>query len=268
MVAELLGGAELVKIQGVRPLQIGDKSRFVKEIEEALIRGDVDLAVHSAKDVPGELPEGLAIAAVPPRGDAHDVLCGAASLGELREGARVGTASLRRRSQLLALRPDLDVVELRGNVDTRLRRLAEDGYDAIVLAAAGLARLGRSDEGSPIDVDALTPAPGQGCLALEIRADDDATRALLERIADPAASACLAAERTCVAALDATCDTPIGVLAECVDGDPRRLRVRAYAGAPDGSSWIRDELEGDAAAVGALVAERMLAAGAAAVLGA
>jgi hydroxymethylbilane synthase len=275
MVAELLGGAELVKIttsgdvprrEGVTLRQTGDKSRFVKEIEEALLRGDVDLAVHSAKDVPGELPEGLAIASVPARADPRDVICGVASLDALREGARVGTASLRRRSQLLALRPDLELAELRGNVDTRLRKLAEGGYDAIVLAAAGLQRLGRAGEGAPIGVDLITPAPGQGCLALEIRADDDRTRALVERIADPGATACLEAERACVAALEATCDTPVGALAERVDGDPRRLRLRTYAGAPDGSSWIRDELEADAGEAGALAAERMLAAGAAAVL--
>ena len=144
MVAELLGGAELVEIttSGDRVRAAGDKSRFVKEIEEALLGGDVDLAVHSAKDVPGELPDGLEIAAVPPRADPRDVLVGAESLQSLAAGARIGTASIRRRSQLLALRDDIEVVELRGNVDTRLRKLAEGDYDAIVLAAAGLDRLG------------------------------------------------------------------------------------------------------------------------------
>ena len=267
MVADLLGGAELVPIQtGVRPLHGGDKSRFVKEIEEALLRGEIDLAVHSAKDVPGELPDGLVIASVPPRADARDVICGAGSLAELAEGARVGTASLRRRSQILALRPGLEIVELRGNVDTRLRKLADGGYNAIVLAAAGLERLSRAAEGTPVPIEQMTPAPGQGCLALEIRADDDATREAVERIADPAASACLAAERACVVALEATCDTPVGAYAECVDGDPAHLRLRAYAGSHDGATWIRDEREGGTD-VGAEVAERMLAAGAAALLG-
>jgi hydroxymethylbilane synthase len=263
MVAEMLGGAELVEIttSGDKVRAAGDKSRFVKEIEEALLAGEVDLAVHSAKDVPGELPDGLEIAAVPPRADPRDVLCGVASLEALAVGARVGTASIRRRSQLLALRDDLEIVELRGNVDTRLRKLEEGGYDAIVLAAAGLQRLGRLDGAMPLD--ALVPAPGQGCLALEIRAEDEATRTAVERISDPLAFASLAAERDCVIALDATCDTPIGVLAECEN--PKRIRIRAYAGAPDGSVWIRDELEGGPDA-GRALAERMLSAGVAEIL--
>jgi hydroxymethylbilane synthase len=270
MVAELLGGdVELVEITtsgdrrgGVTPLQAGDKGRFVKEIEDALLRGDIDVAVHSAKDMPGELPAGLEIAAVPPRADPRDALCGAQAIDALAEGARVGTASIRRRSQLLALRPDLRVEELRGNVDTRLRKLAEDGYDAIVLAAAGLERLGRAGEGTPIPVAQMTPAPGQGCLALEIRSDDDTAREAVVAIGDAQAFACLAAERELVAALDATCDTPVGALAVPVAGG---LRMVAYAGAPDGGAWVRDELE-DADRAGALVAERLLAAGAAGIL--
>jgi hydroxymethylbilane synthase len=265
MVAEMLGGAELVEITttGDRVRSAGDKSRFVKEIEEALLAGDVDLAVHSAKDVPGELPDGLEIAAVPERADPRDVLIGAESLGALAPGARIGTASIRRRSQLLALRDDLEIVELRGNVDTRLRKLEEEDYDAIVLAAAGLDRLGRGTKGArPLPV---TPAPGQGCLALQIRADDAETRAAVARVNDPLAFACLAAERDCVIALGATCDTPIGVLADC--DDPKRIRIRAYAGSPDGSVWIRDELEGGPDA-GRELAARMLSAGAAEILAA
>ena len=169
-VAERLPEVDLVPIttSGDRGSQ-ADKSRFVKEIEEALLAGDIDLAVHSAKDVPGELPAGLSIVGVPERADPLDALCGAASLDELPDGAAVGTASLRRRAQLLAARPDLDVRELRGNVDTRLRRLADGDFDAIVLARAGLERLGRADEGSPLAE--LVPAPGQGCLALEALGD-------------------------------------------------------------------------------------------------
>jgi hydroxymethylbilane synthase len=223
------------------------------------------------------LPDGLEIAAVPPRADPRDVLCGASSLEGLPRAARIGTASIRRRSQLLALRDDLEVVELRGNVDTRLRKLEEGGYDAIILAAAGLQRLGRIDGNAPaadapatepaafarISPTAMTPAPGQGCLALEIRTDDRETRAAVERISDPLAFACLRAERDCVIALDATCETPVGVLAEC--DDPERIRIRAYAGAPDGSVWIRDELDGGPDA-GRVLAERMLSAGAAEIL--
>lgn len=257
----MLGGAELIEIvtTGDRVRGAGDKSRFTKEIEDALLRGEVDLAVHSAKDVPGVMPEGLEIAAVPPRANPADVLLGAESLDALPEGARVGTASIRRRSQLLALRDDLEVVELRGNVDTRMRKLREENYDAIVLAAAGLERL--QLEGG-VALDALVPAPGQGCLALQIRADDDAARATVEPVNDPVAFACLAAERDCVIALDATCDTPVGALAS-PDGDG--FVIRTYAGTADGSVWIRDELRGGSDA-GKQVAARMLAAGAGPIL--
>jgi hydroxymethylbilane synthase len=255
---------ELVEIvtSGDRRAGVDDKSRFVKEIEQALLAGEIDLAVHSAKDVPGELPDGLAIAGVPPRADARDALCGAGSLDELRRGATVGTASLRRRSQLLALRPDLDVRDLRGNVDTRLRRLANGELDAIVLAAAGLERLGRSAEGAPLPDDALVPAPGQGCLALEARTDDAAILELTARLDDAGASAALAAERALVVGIDATCHTPVGAHAT-IAGD--RLTLRTFVGAPDGSAWVRDEASGDASdasAVGEAAAERLLAAGA------
>ena len=266
MVAELLGGAELVEIttSGDRVRAAGDKSRFVKEIEDALLRGEVDVAVHSAKDVPGVLPSGLEIAAVPSRADARDRILGASSVADLAPGARVGTASVRRRSQLLAIRDDIEVVELRGNVDTRLRRLGDGDLDAIVLAAAGLERLGIED-GAPLDVVSVTPAPGQGCLALEIRADDSVALAAVEAVGDPVAAACLAAERSAVIALEATCDTPVGVLAECIDGDPARLSIRGYAGSADGSVWVRDGVEGGSE-VGQVLAERMLAAGAADVI--
>jgi hydroxymethylbilane synthase len=260
-VAERLGDeVELVEIstQGA----VGDKSRFVNAIEEALLAGSVDLAVHSAKDVPGDLPDGLAIVGVPERADPHDALCGAAGLHELAEGAVVGTASVRRKAQLLALRPDLDVRELHGNVDTRLRRLADGDYEAIVLARAGLERLGRADEGAPLP--ALVPAPGQGCLVLEARAGDEEVAAAAGAITDGEALAALTAERALVTALDATCNTPIGALAErAAAGDA--LRLTAFVGLPDGSHWIRDSLEGDAAdpaALGLAVADRLQAAGA------
>jgi hydroxymethylbilane synthase len=246
---------------------LGDKSRFVKEIEEALLDERIDLAVHSAKDVPGVLPDGLAIVGVPERADARDALCGAASLDELPDGARVGTSSLRRRAQLLAARPDLRVEELHGNVDTRLRRLADGDYDALVLAAAGLARLGR-DEGAPVPAAAMVPAPGQGCLALEARVGDERMAELAAAVTDRAALTALTAERALVGELDATCNTPLGAHAEAAEAG---LRLTAFAGLPDGSHWVSDTLEGDAAdpaALGREVAERLLAAGAGEVLAA
>lgn len=238
-----------------------DKARFVKEIEEALLGEQIDLAVHSAKDVPSQLPDGLAIVGVPARADARDAICGRDSLDALPEGASVGTASLRRRAQLLAARPDLDVREVRGNVDTRLRRLAQGGCDALVLAAAGLSRLGR-DEGTPIPPAGMTPAPGQGCLALEARADDARAGGLAARLTDHDALVALTAERGLVEGLAATCRTPVGAHAR-LRGD--ELLLDAFAGMPDGGHWIRDSLTGAAsepAALGLAVAERMLAAGA------
>jgi hydroxymethylbilane synthase len=238
-----------------------DKARFVKEIEESLLAGEVDLAVHSAKDVPAELPEGLAIVGVPPRADARDALCGGSSLGDLPEGAVIGTSSLRRRSQLLAVRPELDVRDARGNVDTRLGRLADGGFDALVLAAAGLERLGR-DEGVPIPARAMTPAAGQGCLALEARSDDARARELGARITHRQSLQALTAERALVSELGATCNTPVGAHARVGEG---AARLEAFAGLPDGSTWVRDSLEGDAARpaeLGREVAKRMVAAGA------
>jgi hydroxymethylbilane synthase len=237
-----------------------DKSRFVKELEESLLAGDLDLAVHSAKDVPGELPAGLSIVGVPERADPYDALCGAASLDALPAGAVVGTASVRRQAQLLALRDDLEVRELRGNVDTRLGRLSAGDFDAIVLARAGLERLGRAGEGVPLA--ALVPAPGQGCLALEARTDDEAAAAAAAGLTDRGALTALTAERALVTALGATCHTPIGAHAE-ERGD--RLSLGAFVGLPDGSHWIRDELDGDPAdpaTLGRAVAERLEAAGA------
>ena len=199
-VADLLGDAELVSIttSGDRAAG-GDKERWVKEIEQALLAGDVDVAVHSAKDVPGELPDGLALAGAPVRADARDALCGIDSLQAVDQGARVGTSSLRRAAQLRALRDDLEIVELRGNVDTRLRRLAEGDFDAIVLAAAGLGRLGREDEaGALLDPAVMVPAPGQGVIALEVRAGDEEVCAAIAAISDERTFTCLAAERAVV----------------------------------------------------------------------
>jgi hydroxymethylbilane synthase len=275
-VAKALGGAEPVPIStsgdegrpsaGSSPG--GDKARFVREIEAALLAGEVELAVHSAKDLPSDLPDGLEIAGVPPREDPRDVYVGAAdSLEAIPDSSRVGTSSVRRRAQLLAARPDLEVVPIRGNVDTRLRKLAEDGLDGIVLAAAGLRRLGREDEiAFAFPLDQLTPAPGQGAIAVEARSDDAPSSARANTITDRAALAELSCERAAVAALDASCDTPLGVNAS-IEHD--RMRVRGFCGLPDGSDWIRDEIAADASepeALGREIAERMLGAGAADVL--
>ncbi len=261
-VGELLGGAELVEASSDG--EPGDKSRFVRGVERALLDGKAEIGVHSAKDLPGEMAEGLEIAAVPRREDPADAWIGAgASLADAPEGARVGTASLRRRAQLLAARPDLRVEELHGNVDTRLRKLAEGELDAIVLAAAGLRRLGRESEiGFAIPVETMVPAAGQGALALQVRHGDAEATEVAARAADADAVRELTAERAAVALLDATCATPIGVHAR-IEGE--RLRLDAFVGLPDGSEWLRDSLDGEAkqpAAAGALLAERLLAAGA------
>jgi len=249
-VAERLGEpVEIVEITtaGDRRAGVGDKSRWTGAIEQALVAGEIDLAVHSAKDVPGELAPGTAIVAVPPREDPRDVLVGAASVAALRAGARVGTSALRRRAQLLAVRPDLEVVELRGNVDTRLRKLAAGEVDALVLAAAGLRRLGRDDVAyGALEGEVFVPAPGQGCLLLQAHADRR-----FDTVCDPDAFAALQAERAVVARLDASCHTPVGVHAA---GGV----IRAFAGLPDGSEWLIDEADGPDA-----LAERLLAAGAA-----
>ncbi|MEX2447867.1 MAG: hypothetical protein WD404_03880 [Solirubrobacterales bacterium] len=359
-VAELLGGAELVEVSSDG--EVGDKARFGGGGEWALLAGEADIGVHSAKDLPAEMPEGLTIAAVPVREDPADVWIesggdpaagtgsprervsssGAggssseggissprpsgsservslppgpeASLGRVPEGARVGTASLRRRAQLLAARPDLEVTELHGNVDTRLRKLAEGELDAIVLAAAGLRRLGREEEiGFAIPAEAMIPAAGQGALVLQAGVGDEKALQACAAIGDETALRELTAERAVVALLEATCATPIGVHARVgvaaqergggesglesgletgletggraagrspserrgqTAGEARpegagrsgqMLTVEAFVGLPDGSEWIRDRVEGDAAepaTLGALLAERLLAAGA------
>ncbi|HEX2104323.1 MAG TPA: hydroxymethylbilane synthase [Solirubrobacteraceae bacterium] len=268
-VAAALGGAEIVTIttSGDRDRARGDKERWVREIDAALLRGDVELCVHSAKDVPAELAEGIVIAAVPPRADPRDALCGASALTALRPGARVGTSSLRRAAQLRALRDDLEVAEVRGNVDTRLGKLAAGDYDAIVLALAGLHRLGRAAEATAT-LDAMVPAAGQGALAVTVRADDDGSRAAVARISDRGAVASLAAERALVRALEADCHTPMGAHATTDADGAGGLTLRAFVGRTDGSMWLRDELTGDEPeALGAEVARRLRAAGADEVLG-
>jgi hydroxymethylbilane synthase len=261
-VAERLGGADLVEASSDG--EPGDKSRFVRGVERVLLAGGAEIGVHSAKDLPGAMPEGLEIAAVPPREDPADVWIGAGgSLEDAPEGARVGTASLRRRAQLLAARPDLRVEELHGNVDTRLRKLEEGEMDAIVLAAAGLRRLGRKDEiGFAIPVDRMVPAAGQGALALQVRTEDETTTDAAATVNDLDAMRELTAERTVVALLEATCASPLGAHARVAG---RALTIEAFVGLPDGSEWLRDRIEGsieEPALAGAELVQRLLGAGA------
>ncbi len=265
-VAELLGGAELV--EATSDGEPGDKSRFVRGVERELLEGRAEIGVHSAKDLPAQLPGGLLIAGVPPREEPADAWIGGGdSLDDVAQGARVGTSSLRRRSQLLAARPDLELVELHGNVDTRLRKLAEGELDAIVLAAAGLRRLGREREITfLLDFELMTPAAGQGALALQTRADDSEAREAAAELSDGAALAELTAERAVVAALDASCNTPIGIHAR-LSGD--RLRIDGYAGLADGGEWVRERIEGEAldpAAQGEALARGLLGSGAGEIL--
>jgi hydroxymethylbilane synthase len=266
LVAKALGSAEIVPIKtsDEAPKAGGDKARFVRAIEQALLDGEVDLGVHSAKDLPTELPDGLEIAGVPTREDPRDAYVGkVSSLGECRPGSRIGTSSLRRRAQILARRPDLEVVELRGNVDTRLARYEARDFDGLVLAAAGLRRLGRAEESFPIEFDEIIPAPGQGAIVLEALHSDDRAVTAAESITDRGALGRLSAERSLVAALDASCNTPLGAIATIESAG--RMRVRAFCGLPDGSEWLRDQLDEDASdpeGLGVALADRLKATGA------
>lgn len=260
-VAERLGGdVEIVEITtlGDRGAAVQDKSRWTSELERALLEGRIDVAVHSAKDVPTELGDGLELVAIPPRSDPRDALCGAASLGAVPAGARVGTSSLRRAAQVRAARADVTVVELRGNVDTRLRKLRDGQADALVLALAGLERLGRAEEVGGL-IDEFVPAAGQGALALEARAGE-VDRAALAPVLDEVAMACVGAERALVGGLGASCHTPVGAHAR--PRDDGRVELTGWVGLPDGSAWLRDEVVGDPATVGDECARRMLSAGA------
>jgi len=272
----LLGGTdadiplEVITTTGDRFLdvslqRIGGKGVFTKELEEALLAGRVDLAVHSLKDLPTENPPGLLVAALLVREDPRDALVAARGLGlaALPSGSRVGTSSLRRRSQLLARRPDLTVEDLRGNVPTRLKRVEEGRYDAIVIAAAGLRRLGLADRITElIDEEIMLPAPGQGVLAIQTRADDEATIAAVRRLHDEAASAEATAERAFLAGLGGGCLVPVGARGR-VTGD--RLRLDGVVGHPTGRPVVRDAAVGaasDAAEIGRALAATVLAHGA------
>ena len=272
-----------------RPLsEVGGKGLFVKEIEEALCDGRADVAVHSMKDLPAELASGLSLAAVPAREDPRDALLvrpglHADRIEDLPVRARVGTSSLRRVCVLKSLRPDLDVQMLRGNVDTRLRKLDEGQVDAIVLAAAGLNRLGFADRIAVLlPVEVSLPAIGQGALAVEARTGDDVTRVRLARLDDAATATATTAERAFLGRLGGSCRTPIAAHAVLTGGgsgpitgplaggpDELRLSLEGFVGRPDGTLILRDRITGaakDAAALGVTLAERLLARGAAQIL--
>ena len=247
-----------------RPLhELEGKGFFTKEIEDALLDGRIDVAVHSLKDLPTQLPTGLALAAVPQRHDAREALVGGTSLRDLPAGARVGTSSLRRVTQIRYLRPDLRVVSLRGNVPTRVRKVEEgDGCDAALLALAGLERLSLGERATPIDPLEVMPAPGQGALGLEIRADDRRTRDALQPLGDAASARAVAAERAVLAALGGGCQAPV---AAWVDG--HRLFGRVTAA--DGSVQLTASAEIEPArpqAAGEAVARLLEAEGAASLL--
>ncbi len=248
---DLIVETKIITTQGDRiqdrPLQsVGDDGFFVRELEEALLRGEIDLAIHSLKDLPHDQPQGLVVPATPGRVDARDALISkhGLSLEDLPQGAHIGTSSTRRASQLLAFRSDFDIRPLRGNVDTRMRKLQEgtpeEQYDAIVLAAAGLERLSRGSEiTQKIPYKLMLPAPGQGALAPECRADDKAMLGYLAQVNEREAQTAVACEKAFMAGLGGGCQTPVGCYAEVVF---RRLVVRGFVGSPDGSRFIKVEL--------------------------
>lgn len=249
------------KILDVPLARIGGKGLFTKEIEESLLAGDIDLAVHSLKDLPTVLPDGLVIAAMPQREDPRDVVVGN-TLASLPTGARVGTGSLRRSAQLRALRPDLQVLDIRGNVDTRIRKLEDGQYDALVMASAGLTRLGLQTKiAEYLDPLHFLPAVAQGALAIETRADGNA-RDIAHGLHDPRAAAAVAAERSVLEHLGGGCQVPLGAHAVLDGAD---ILLRAIVVSPDGKQQIRREGKApcvEAATLGAAVAHQLLQAGA------
>jgi hydroxymethylbilane synthase len=255
------------KITDVALAKVGTKGMFTKEIEEALADGRVDLAVHSLKDLPTELSPGFEIAAITTRQNPRDVLCSRkyASIDDLPQGARIGTSSLRRQAQLMALRPDLVIFPLRGNVDTRLRKLEEGEYDAIILAAAGLFRLGKTDlVRQVIPADLMCPAAGQGALGIEIRAGDKTTRELLAFLEDASARATTTCERALLNKLGGGCQVPIGAFAEVRDG---KIYLDAIVAHPDGSQVLRESRQGtDPVQLGEAVGDTLLLRGGDAIL--
>jgi hydroxymethylbilane synthase len=255
------------RMQDRRLEAVGGKGAFLKEIEDAMLAGEVDLAVHSLKDVPTVLPEGLGLAALLERADPRDAWIAREGHGvdALPAGARVGTTSLRRRSQLLARRPDLLVEDLRGNVDTRLRRLGEGAFDAILLAMAGLVRLGRAGEVTQaLPAAEFIPAPGQGVIGLECRLDDAAVREAVRAVHHPETERAVRAERGFLAALGGGCNVPLGAHAS---PEAEGLRLRAFVSDPDGQRMLRTEVAGpDPDALAAQAAGQLTARGALALM--
>lgn len=260
---ELVGVTTQGDVSKALLAQIGGTGVFVNALRDKVLSGEVDFAVHSLKDLPTSETPGIALAATPARDDARDALCGPAKLADLPRGARIGTGSPRRVAQLRALRPDLEIVPIRGNADTRLRKVTDGELDAVVLAHAGLKRIGRLDAVSEVfDPDQMLPAPGQGSLALECRADRDDLHALLGTIDDAPTRRAVTAERTVLAVLEAGCSAPVGTYAAEVD---ERLHLTATVAAYDGSRQVRLSASGhpDAAAqLGRDLADRLLAQGA------
>lgn len=247
-------------VQDVALSKVGTKGLFTKEIEEALLAGSIDMAVHSLKDMPTDLPANLTLAGIPQREDPRDAVVGC-KLSELRAGARVGTSSLRRSAQLLALRPDVRIENIRGNVDTRLRKLDEGQFDAILLASAGLRRLGLQSRISELlDPEAMCPAVGQGALAIETRDDGGHSHQVCQRLDHPETRVAVTAERAVLASLGGGCQVPIGALAQ--GWDP--LRLRALIISPDGRTLIRANVETrpeHAAQAGRELGEKLLSQG-------
>jgi len=247
--------------------RVGTKGMFLKEIEEALIDKQVDLAVHSMKDVPTEIPEGLVIAAIPPREDARDAFLSLhhASVKLLPQGAKVGTSSLRRQAQLRALRPDLDVQELRGNVDTRIRKLEAGEYDAIFLAAAGVNRLQLTQHVKEwLEPDVMCPAPGQGALAVEVRAADEHTQSVVRELDHAPTRAAVECERAALQKLGGGCHLPVGAHALHRNGE---LNLRVVVARPDGKQVLRMQRAGTVPrTLGIDLADAILKAGAAKIL--
>jgi len=257
------------KILDVALAKIGDKGLFTKELEVAMLEGEIDMAVHSMKDIPTQLPPDLKIGAICMRELPQDVLISphGYTFDKLPKGAKVGTSSLRRRSQLLNRRPDLNITDLRGNINTRMRKMLEEGFDAIVLAAAGVIRMGVQDKISQyLPYDIMLPAVGQGSIGIEIREDDSEIENVVNKIHDLQSAQAIEAERTFLIRLEGGCQVPIGALGQ-VDGDS--LVLKGLVASLDGSNIIQDEIKGSTKCAGELgteLAERLLERGAAGIL--